>query len=138
MIYLHPQVIAAHGSGTGPGAQLLEPFAIFEHDIAGTLELSPVDHYVAGNQQPGTTLRPAAVETLMANGRPVKFVGEPLGHRRLTDSVGDYCTARKHKIAFEFTGHRYVLLNIVNRRLQSAPGSIGFFDNAGLPVQMTA
>ena len=86
-------MVAAARAGAHPAAQGLQGgFAgrmrAVDGNVAGALEHPPVDHDVAGEQQPGTAVGPSAVE-LGVTGRGVQFgVGQALGHGRLAQAIG--------------------------------------------------
>jgi hypothetical protein len=90
MVDLHPEVVACRRSGAGEGAQRLQATVAIDHHIAGPLEVAAVDLDVAGDQEPGTTLGPQAVEAFVLVGGAVHAVGKTFGHGGLGDPVGQH------------------------------------------------
>jgi hypothetical protein len=62
MIDLHPKMIPGPGAGGRQRAQGVFTTIVIDHDIARTLEVSAVDHDVAGQKQTGATVGPTPVQ----------------------------------------------------------------------------
>ena len=67
--------------GLSPSLQRRAVRLRVDHDVAGALEVSAVDHRVAGEDQSGPAAGVGRVEAEVPFGRIVATVGKALGHR---------------------------------------------------------
>jgi len=86
---LRPQLAAVGMDGARPGLERVDARVVFHHHVAGALQIAPVDHDVAAEQQGRAALGPRLVELLVGDGGATERVGQTFGHCGLAESVGE-------------------------------------------------
>jgi hypothetical protein len=74
MTDLHPELVPRSRPLGGPGSERGLPSIPIDHDIAGSLQVPTVDHDVAGQEQPGSAIRLASVQSRQTLRGPVVWV----------------------------------------------------------------
>ena len=97
---LCPQLAATVVRSLRPGAQLRQPGRVFHHHVASALQVAPIHHDVAGQQDRGTAARPGGVEPLVGDGRMVVCVSQTFGHGRFAQAVGNGVAAGQREGLF--------------------------------------
>ena len=93
MVELHPHLRAAGFGCLGPVAERLQRHARFQHHAAGTGHGAAIDHDIAGDQQAGAALTPAAVQVGQGGAGQLAGFGKVFLHGRLAQTVGQYRAA---------------------------------------------
>ncbi len=73
---------------------LVRLFAV-DGDVAGPLQIAPVDLDIASEKHAGTALGPAPIEPHMAGRRPVEGIAQTFGHGAFGDTVLQRGAARQ-------------------------------------------
>ena len=87
MTDLHPEVIAVSRCRLGRRVKGIQTAVVVDHDVPRPFEIASIDHHIAGQDEPGTSIRPTPVQRRKPIRSTVIGIREPLGHRRLAKPV---------------------------------------------------
>ena len=111
MADLRPEQRPAGFGRSRPAAQCFQHGGIgrtVDDDVAGSLQVVCVDMDIARKQHPATARAPDAVELLQFRRRPSGRIGQPLGHCRLGQAIGQDLPARQGQRCFDHRRARSV------------------------------